>query len=201
VAYESLLHEQRRVHHRRLLETIERLDADRLIEEVEWLAHHAVRAGMWDQRCRLSLQAAGRQPRVPPTSKRSRASSKRWRRSSASVEPRDGRAGIDLRFELRQSCVPLRDDRRVLDHLRQAEMAAESIGDHERLGWVFVYRTNGLFLPETVALRSRMAQPRPRDRRRARGRVSRGVGKIAYSDRSITGWGAIVAGAGCSIET
>src|SRR3989475_9501689 len=53
---------------------------------------------------------------------------------------------VDLRFDLRQSCVPLRDYRRVLDHLREAEMAAESIGDQARLGWVFVYRTNGLFL-------------------------------------------------------
>src|SRR5207245_9859047 len=49
VAYESLLHEHRRVHHRRVLETIERLYADRLTEEVQWLAHPAVPPGVGDK--------------------------------------------------------------------------------------------------------------------------------------------------------
>src|SRR2546427_11841478 len=53
---------------------------------------------------------------------------------------------VDLRFDLRHSCVPLRDYRRGLDHLREAEMAAGSIGDQARLGGGFVYRTPGLFL-------------------------------------------------------
>jgi len=147
VAYESLLHEQRRVHHRRLLETIERLDADRLTEEVEWLAHHAVRAGMWNKAVvylsQAGRKAAARSAHVEALAcfEQALEALERVPSSREMVE-----RAIDLRFELRQSCVPLRDDRRVLDHLRQAEVAAESIGDDERLGWVFVYRTNGLFL-------------------------------------------------------
>ena len=53
---------------------------------------------------------------------------------------------IALRFDIRQSCVPLRDHQRVLGHLREAEAAAKTLGDRSRLGWVFVYRAHGLFL-------------------------------------------------------
>jgi DNA-binding SARP family transcriptional activator len=53
---------------------------------------------------------------------------------------------IALRFDLRQSCVPLRDHQRVLGHLHEAEGEAKTLGDRARLGWVFVYRAHGLFL-------------------------------------------------------
>ena len=53
---------------------------------------------------------------------------------------------IDLRFKIRQSCVPLLDHRRALDHLREAEREADAIGDQARLGWALVYRGHGLFL-------------------------------------------------------
>ena len=53
---------------------------------------------------------------------------------------------IDLRFALRQSCVPLRDHRRLLEHLREAEAEAGGIGDRSRVAWALVYRAHGLFL-------------------------------------------------------
>jgi tetratricopeptide (TPR) repeat protein len=53
---------------------------------------------------------------------------------------------IDLRFQLRQSCVPLRDHRRILEHLRDAEAAARALNDQVRLGWSLVYRIHGLLL-------------------------------------------------------
>jgi len=53
---------------------------------------------------------------------------------------------IDLRFDVRQSCVPLRDYRRALEQLREAEAEAEAIGDRARLGWAVVFRAHGLFL-------------------------------------------------------
>ena len=147
VAYASLLHEQRRLHHGRILEAIERLYADRLPEEVEWLAHHAIRGGICDKAfgylAQAGRKAAARSAHVEALACFEQALEAIGRvPSSREMLER----AIDLRFELRQSCVPLRDDRRVLDHLRQAEMAAESIHDQARLGWVFVYRTNGLFL-------------------------------------------------------
>jgi predicted ATPase len=46
VAYGSLLHERRRVLHARVVEVIERHTADRLGENVEQLAHHAVKGAL-----------------------------------------------------------------------------------------------------------------------------------------------------------
>jgi DNA-binding SARP family transcriptional activator len=53
---------------------------------------------------------------------------------------------IDLRFHLRQSCVPLRDHRRMLEHLRQAEVETREIGDQRRRGWAFAYLAHALLL-------------------------------------------------------
>lgn len=53
---------------------------------------------------------------------------------------------IDLRFELRHSCVPLRDHERILAHLQEADAAARQVGDRLRLAWTLVYKTHGLYL-------------------------------------------------------
>ena len=147
VAYASLLHDQRRVHHRRLVEAMERLYAGRLSEEVEWLAHHAVRAGLWEKALHYLVES-GRKAAAGFAHREALACFEQALEALGRVpSTRETlEQAIDLRFELRQSCVPLRDDRRVLDHLRHAETAAQSIGDQRRLGWVFAYRTNGLFL-------------------------------------------------------
>jgi class 3 adenylate cyclase len=49
VAYGTLLGDRRRTLHARIVEAIERLYADRLTEQVEQLAHHAIRGEVWDQ--------------------------------------------------------------------------------------------------------------------------------------------------------
>src|SRR5439155_4427676 len=47
VAYGSLLQERRRVLHARIIEVLERLSPDRLAEQIEHLAHHALRGEVW----------------------------------------------------------------------------------------------------------------------------------------------------------
>src|SRR5581483_8506732 len=49
VAYSRLLQERRRVLHARIVQAVERLYPDRLAEHVELLAHHALRAEVWDK--------------------------------------------------------------------------------------------------------------------------------------------------------
>ena len=53
---------------------------------------------------------------------------------------------IDLCFDLRHSCVPLRDHTRALAHVRTAEEQADAIGDRTRLGWACTYRAHGLYI-------------------------------------------------------
>ena len=85
VAYGSLLHERQRALHARIVEAIETLYSDRLIEQVERLAHHAARGEVWGKAADLS--PAGRhQGRRPLGESRSgivlRASADRPRASA-----------------------------------------------------------------------------------------------------------------------
>ena len=58
VAYGSLLQERRKALHARIMASIEQLYADRLTEQVERLAHHALRGEVWDKALAYSRQAA-----------------------------------------------------------------------------------------------------------------------------------------------
>ena len=57
VAYSSLLQERRRVLHARIVEALEALAGDRLAEQVERLAHHALRGEVWDKALAYCRQA------------------------------------------------------------------------------------------------------------------------------------------------
>jgi tetratricopeptide (TPR) repeat protein len=60
VAYNGLLQERRRVLHGRIVENLAALSAERQAEQVERLAHHAVRGELWDQAVTYCQQAAAR---------------------------------------------------------------------------------------------------------------------------------------------
>jgi tetratricopeptide (TPR) repeat protein len=60
VAYSGLLLERRRVLHARLVEVLERFSGDRTPEQVERLAHHALRSGVWDKAVAYCQQAGAR---------------------------------------------------------------------------------------------------------------------------------------------
>src|SRR5262249_55221351 len=57
VAYGSLLQERRRALHARIVEAIEGLYANHLTDQVEQLAHHAVRSEVWDKALAYCRQA------------------------------------------------------------------------------------------------------------------------------------------------
>src|SRR5207237_10719843 len=57
VAYGSLLQERRRVLHARIVEALEVLAGDWVAEQVERLAHHALRGQLWDKALAYSRQA------------------------------------------------------------------------------------------------------------------------------------------------
>src|SRR5204862_4271219 len=58
IAYGGLLQDRRRVLHGALVDVLERLYADRLGEQIERLAHHAVRGGLSDKAVAYLRQAA-----------------------------------------------------------------------------------------------------------------------------------------------
>src|SRR5262245_40828573 len=57
VAYSSLLQERRRTLHARIVEVSEAFVGDRVAEQVEWLAHHALRGEVWDKALAYCRQA------------------------------------------------------------------------------------------------------------------------------------------------
>ena len=57
VAYGSLLQDRRRTLHAQIVEAIEKLYSDRLIEQVERLAHHACRGELWEKAANFLHQA------------------------------------------------------------------------------------------------------------------------------------------------
>ena len=148
VAYGSLLQERRRLLHAGIVEALERLAPDRLTEQVERLAHHALRGEAWDKALRYCRQAG---TRVAAQSAYREAVTYYEQALMALRHLPDSRdlreQAIDVRLDLRTALIVLGDFGRLLDHLREAETLAEALHDHRRLGWVSA-ASGRSFLPD-----------------------------------------------------
>ena len=142
VAYNSLLQERRRALHTRIVEAIEELAADRLTEQVERLAHHALRGEVWDKALAYCRQAGAKA-----------ATRSAYREAVAYFEQALIAIGhlpahretleqaIDLRLDMRSALLRLGELGAMSDHLREAETLATALDDQRRLGWVCAYMT------------------------------------------------------------
>jgi class 3 adenylate cyclase/tetratricopeptide (TPR) repeat protein len=137
VAYGCLLHERQRALHSQIVEAIERLYSNRLIEQVERLAHHAARGEVWDKALTY-LRRAG--TKADARSAFREAGSYFEQALTALGHLTESRAtheqAIDLHFNLRNSLVALGERERVLEHLHTAEALANALGDECRLARV-----------------------------------------------------------------
>jgi len=147
VAYGSLLTDRRRAIHSRIVETIERLQGDRLGEQVERLAHHALRAELWDKALLYGRQAGGK-------------AMARWALRDAGThleralaatthlpETREGiEQAIDVRLDLRNAIFSLGEVERVLGLMREAKVLAERLGDETRIGMVSLSLSASLWM-------------------------------------------------------
>jgi class 3 adenylate cyclase/tetratricopeptide (TPR) repeat protein len=140
VAYGSLLHERQHALHARIVEAIETLYPDRLIEQVERLAHHAARGEVWGKAVTYLRQAG---LKVDARSANREAASYFEQALTALgylPESREMREqAIDLHFNLRNSLTTLGEGERVLEHLRAAEALANALGDERRLARLSLY--------------------------------------------------------------
>jgi tetratricopeptide (TPR) repeat protein len=137
VAYGSLLLERRRVLHAKIVEVLESLYADRMAEQVERLAHHAVRGEVWDKALKYCRQAG--EKAMARSAYREAVASFEQALSALSHLP-EMRAtreqAIDLRLALRTALRPSGDLERILACLREAEALAAALDDPHRLGQV-----------------------------------------------------------------
>jgi class 3 adenylate cyclase/tetratricopeptide (TPR) repeat protein len=143
VAYNSLLAERRRALHAQILATIEQLYPDRLAEQVELLAHHALRGEFWEKAVAYLRQAGIK----AATRSANREAVAYFEQALVALqhipESHDTLTqAVDLRIDLRQSLYPLGEIERILDNLREAETLAKALGDQHRLGWIAAYILN-----------------------------------------------------------
>jgi predicted ATPase len=137
VAYGSLLQERRRVLHARIVAALEALAGDRLTEQVERLAHHALRGEVWAKALPYCRQAGEK-----ALARSAHREAMGYFEQALSVlqhlpEQRATRAqAIDLRLALCSALLPFGDFGRILAALREAESLAAALDDPRRLAQV-----------------------------------------------------------------
>jgi len=142
VAYVELLHEHRREMHARILECMETLYADRLSEQVERLASHALYGELWPKALKYLRQAGAKAMNRPAN----RHAVMQFEQALNVLKhlPQDRETleqAIDLRFDIRNALQPLGERARILECLQEADSLAARIDDQRRLGWVASYLT------------------------------------------------------------
>ena len=143
VAYGSLLQERRRVLHGQIMEALEVIAGDRLADQVERLAYHALRSEVWDKALPYLRQAGAK----AATHSAYREAVTRYEQALVALQHLpEGRntleQAIDLRFELRNALLLLGEYERIFDNLREAESLAQTLKDQSRLGRISYYMTN-----------------------------------------------------------
>jgi DNA-binding NtrC family response regulator/tetratricopeptide (TPR) repeat protein len=147
VAYDGLDADRCRALHARIVDTLERAYPDRLNEQVERLAHHALAAESWPQAVAYCRQAGTKAA---------------WRSAHREAvqyfgqallairqlpETRAAREEIlDIHLQLRWSLVPLGEYVKLAESLRAAAALAEGLDDRPRVGEISQSMTNYLRL-------------------------------------------------------
>jgi tetratricopeptide (TPR) repeat protein len=129
VAYGALLRERQRLLHGRIVAVIEQRYADRLADQVERLAHHALRGKVWDKAVVYCRQAGDKA--LARSANREAVACFEQALAALAHLP-EGRArdeqAIDVRFGLRHALNQRRERDRVLTYLREAEGLAQALG-------------------------------------------------------------------------
>jgi predicted ATPase len=140
VAYGGLLQERRRALHALVVEAMEQIYADRRDEQVERLAHHAVRGEMHEKAVHYLRQAGLKAARRSALQEacvwfeQALGAVQALREDRASLED-----AFEIRLELRPVPVQLGEVRRALEYLHEAGALAERLDDNRKRGRVGVH--------------------------------------------------------------
>jgi class 3 adenylate cyclase/tetratricopeptide (TPR) repeat protein len=137
VAYSSLLQERRRALHARIVIALEGLTGDRVVEQVERLAHHALRGEVWDKVVPYCQQAGARAWDRTAFPEAGAYFDQALQALAHLPEPGDTRAlAIELRLAFGGTLTQLGEFGRCLALLGEAEALARALDDRARLGRV-----------------------------------------------------------------
>ena len=143
VTYGGLLQERRRELHARIVGAIEALQRDRLGEQIERLAHHAVRGELQEKAVHYLRQSG-----LKAAARSALPDARRWFEQALGVlealpeRPSTLEQAFDIRLEMRTVLNQLGEVRRTRDRLREAEALAERLNDDRRRGQVCAFMTN-----------------------------------------------------------
>jgi class 3 adenylate cyclase/tetratricopeptide (TPR) repeat protein len=135
VTYGGLLKARRRALHARVVDAIETLHRERLGEQTERLAQHAVRGELWEKAVHYLRQAG-----LKAASRSALQEGRVWFEQALGIletlpESRENtELAMDIRFDLRNCLHPLGHLERILEHIRKVEVQAALLGDQRRLG-------------------------------------------------------------------
>jgi class 3 adenylate cyclase/tetratricopeptide (TPR) repeat protein len=147
VAYSGLLLERRRALHARIVEALEVLAGDRVGEQVERLAHHALRGEVWNKALAYCRQAGEKAMTRSAHREAVGAFEQALSVLAHLPETRDTREqAIDIRLALRSALLSSGDLGRILTYLREAEALAEALDDPHRLGQLSSFLSHHLIL-------------------------------------------------------
>jgi class 3 adenylate cyclase/tetratricopeptide (TPR) repeat protein len=140
VAYGGLLHERQRALHARITEAIEQLAPERVGEQAERLAHHALRGELWEKavgylrQAGLRAMARAAYREVVAHLEQALAAMPHLAETRETVE-----LTIDIRIDIRNALNPLGERARMGEHLHEAEALARRLGDQRRLGRITTF--------------------------------------------------------------
>jgi tetratricopeptide (TPR) repeat protein len=145
VAYSSLLQERRRVLHARLVEILEAPVPERVAEQVERLAHHALWGEVWDKAWTYCQQAGVRARDRAAFHEAATSFEQALQALDHLPEHSDTRVlAFDLRLALGDTLTQLGEYGRCRTLLGEAEILARALDDRSRLGRVLAQIANGL---------------------------------------------------------
>jgi class 3 adenylate cyclase/tetratricopeptide (TPR) repeat protein len=146
VAYGSLLQERRRILHARIVGALEEAADDRLVEQVERLAHHAVRGEAWDKALLYYKQAGDKAMARSAFREGVTCFEQALAAMQHLPEQHDTLAqAIDLRIALEGALLASGESRRGFAYLREAEALATTGDDQRRLGRVVTAMIHGFW--------------------------------------------------------
>jgi tetratricopeptide (TPR) repeat protein len=146
VAYESLGPARRRALHARIVAALEARTGERMHEQVERLAHHALRGEVWDKALAYVRQAGEK-----ALTRSAHREAVGYFEQALGVLPHlpETRAtreqAIDLQLALRNALFPSGDFGRLLACLCEAETLATALDDPRRLARVSIFISNHFF--------------------------------------------------------
>jgi predicted ATPase len=143
VGYGSLLQEQRRTLHAGIVEASETLYRDRLTDQVERLAYHAVRGEVWEKALHYCRQAGARAAARSANQEAVTAVEGALAALQHLPDSSDQQVqAIDLRLDLRAALLPLGALARTSALLQEAIALAEAGHDQQRLGQAYSHLSN-----------------------------------------------------------